>query len=246
MNTTNIIECQNLTKIFPGKIALDDVNLQIGRGKIIGLLGPNGSGKTTLIKVLNGLIRPTDGSVSIDGSAPGVYTKSIVSYLPDREYFAKWMKVKDVFDLFCDFYQDFDRAKAAEMCSLLGITEDMRIKEMSKGTKEKVELILVMSRNAQLYLLDEPIGGVDPAARDYILSTIINNYNEEGTVIISTHLIADIEKVLDEVIFIREGRIVRHQDVEEIREVEGKSIEDVFKDTFRLVPNIEGEYRYDR
>ena len=246
MNTPNIIECQNLTKIFPGKIALDDVNLQIGRGKIIGLLGPNGSGKTTLIKVLNGLIRPTDGSVSIDGSAPGVYTKSIVSYLPDREYFAKWMKVKDVFDLFCDFYQDLDRAKATEMCGLLGITEDMRIKEMSKGTKEKVELILVMSRNAQLYLLDEPIGGVDPAARDYILSTIINNYNEEGTVIISTHLIADIEKVLDEVIFIREGRIVRHQDVEEIREVEGKSIEDVFKDTFRLVPNIEGEYRYDR
>ena len=246
MNTPNIIECQNLTKIFPGKIALDDVNLQIGRGKIIGLLGPNGSGKTTLIKVLNGLIRPTDGSVSIDGSAPGVYTKSIVSYLPDREYFAKWMKVKDVFDLFRDFYQDFDRAKATEMCGLLGITEDMRIKEMSKGTKEKVELILVMSRNAQLYLLDEPIGGVDPAARDYILSTIINNYNEEGTVIISTHLIADIEKVLDEVIFIREGRIVRHQDVEEIREVEGKSIEDVFKDTFRLVPNIEGEYRYDR
>lgn len=246
MNTPNIIECQQLTKVFPGKIALDDVNLHVGRGKIVGLLGPNGSGKTTLIKVLNGLIRPTNGHVTIDGYEPGVYTKSIVSYLPDREYFAKWMKVKDAFDFFSDFYADFDRKKATEMCQLLGITEDMHIKEMSKGTKEKVELILVMSRKAQLYLLDEPIGGVDPAARDYILNTIINNYNEEGTVIISTHLIADIEKVLDEVIFIRNGKIVRHQNVEEIREIEGKSVEDVFKDTFRLTLNYEGEYRYDR
>ena len=236
-----LVECLDLTKNFSGKKALDAVNLKIGRGKIIGLLGPNGSGKTTLIKILNGLLEPTFGSVLIDGEKPGPYTKSIVSYLPDRTYFADWMKVSDIFDMFRDFYADFDRKKAEEMCGLLTIGTEEKIKNMSKGTKEKVQLILVMSRKAQLYLLDEPIAGVDPAARDYILSTIINNYNEEGTVIISTHLIADIERVLDEVVFLRNGQVVRHEAVDDIKEKEGKSIDDVFKDTFRM-----GVAGYDR
>ena len=234
MKTKLLVECLDLTKNFSGKKALDAVNLQIGRGKIIGLLGPNGSGKTTLIKILNGLLEPTFGNVLIDGEKPGPYTKSIVSYLPDRTYFADWMKVSDIFDMFCDFYKDFDRSKAEEMCDLLNIGTAEKIKNMSKGTKEKVQLILVMSRKAQLYLLDEPIAGVDPAARDYILSTIINYYNEEGTVIISTHLIADIERVLDEVVFLKNGKVVRHEAVDDIKEKEGKSIDDVFKDTFRM------------
>ncbi|MCI6854034.1 MAG: ABC transporter ATP-binding protein [Firmicutes bacterium] len=241
MKTEMLVECLDLTKNFSGKKALDAVNLKIGRGKIIGLLGPNGSGKTTLIKILNGLLEPTFGSVLIDGEKPGPYTKSIVSYLPDRTYFADWMKVSDIFDMFRDFYADFDRKKAEEMCGLLNIGTEEKIKNMSKGTKEKVQLILVMSRKAQLYLLDEPIAGVDPAARDYILSTIINNYNEEGTVVISTHLIADIERVLDEVVFLRNGKVVRHEAVDDIKEKEGKSIDDVFKDTFRM-----GVAGYDR
>ena len=239
MKTGILIQCSGLCKDFGRKEALKDVDLRIGRGKIIGLLGPNGSGKTTLIKLLNGLIRPTKGEILIDGIKPGIYTKSIVSYLPDRSYFADWMHVKDVLDMFEEFYNDFDRCKA------MGITASDRIKTMSKGTREKVQLILVMSRNAQLYLLDEPIAGVDPAARDYILSTIINNYSEDGTVIISTHLISDIERVLDEVIFINGGSVTRHETVDDIKEREGKSIDDVFRDTFRMVP-IAGVNRYDR
>ena len=229
-----LVECMGLTKIFPSRKALDQVNLQIERGKIIGLLGPNGSGKTTLIKILNGLLQPTEGKVMIDGHLPGIYTKAAVSYLPDRSYFADWMTAKDIFDLFGDFYLDFNREKARDMCRALGIEEKSKIKTMSKGTKEKVQLILVMSRQAQLYLLDEPIAGVDPAAREYILSTIINNYNEKGSVLISTHLISDIERVLDEVIFIREGKIIRHEGVDEIKEKEGKSLDAVFRDTFRM------------
>lgn len=236
MKTDNIIECRKLQKSFPGLIALDGIDLDIGRGKIIGLLGPNGSGKTTLIKLLNGLIRPTSGEIKIDGVTPGVYTKSIISYLPDKTYFADWMTVKDIFNMFEDFYTDFSRTKAENMCASLNISSEDRIKTMSKGTKEKVQLILVMSRNAELYLLDEPIAGVDPAAREYILSTIINNYNEEGTVIISTHLISDIERVLDEVVFISNGKILKHDTVDNIKEKEGKSIDDVFKDTFKMVP----------
>ncbi|MCU6754828.1 L-cystine import ATP-binding protein TcyC [uncultured Eubacterium sp.] len=245
MKTGTLIQCSGLCKDFGSKEALKDVDLRIGRGKIIGLLGPNGSGKTTLIKLLNGLIRPTKGEILIDGIKPGIYTKSIVSYLPDRSYFADWMHVKDVLDMFEEFYNDFDRCKAEEMCAAMGITASDRIKTMSKGTREKVQLILVMSRNAQLYLLDEPIAGVDPAARDYILSTIINNYSEDGTVIISTHLISDIERVLDEVIFINGGSVTRHETVDDIKEREGKSIDDVFRDTFRMVP-IAGVNRYDR
>ena len=233
MKTELLVECLELTKNFSGKKALDAVNLQIGRGKIIGLLGPNGSGKTTLIKILNGLLEPTFGRVLIDGEKPGPYTKSIVSYLPDRTYFADWMKVSDIFDMFCDFYKDFDRSKAEEMCSLLNIGTTEKIKNMSKGTKEKVQLILVMSRKAQLYLLDEPIAGVDPAARDYILSTIINHYNPEATVVISTHLIADVEQVLDDVIFIKDGKLVLYNSVDNIREMEGKSIDGLFREVFK-------------
>lgn len=245
MKTELLVECRGLTKNFSGKKALDSIDLKIGRGKIIGLLGPNGSGKTTLIKLLSGLLQPTFGEALIDGAHPSAYTKAAISYLPDKTYFANWMTVKDVLDLFSDFYQDFDRSKAEEMCASMGIQPKDRIKTMSKGTKEKVQLILVMSRKAQLYLLDEPIAGVDPAARDYILSTIINTYNEEGTVVISTHLISDIERVLDEVVFIRNGVIVRHESVDEIKEKEGKSIDDVFKDTFKMIPYM-GVNGYDQ
>lgn len=233
---SNLVICEGLTKVFSGCRALDSVDLRIGRGKVVGLLGPNGSGKTTFIKILNGLLQPTSGKAFIDGHNPGTYTKSIVSYLPDRNYFADWMKVRDIFDLFGDFYSDFDRAKAQDMCRALGIDETMRLKTMSKGTKEKVQMILVMSRKAQLYLLDEPIAGVDPAAREYILGTIINNYNEDGTVVISTHLISDIERILDEVIFIQNGKILCHEAVDEMKAREGKSVDAVFRDYFRMTP----------
>ena len=236
MKTDKLIECRGLCKRFSNTLALDTVDLEVGRGKIIGLLGPNGSGKTTLIKILNGLIKPTLGDVRIDGEEPGVHTKSIVSYLPDRTYFADWMTVNDVVKMFSEFYRDFDMERALDMCAAMNIGISDRIRTMSKGTKEKVQLILVMSRKAELYLLDEPIAGVDPAARDYILTTIINNYNEEGTVIISTHLISDIERILDEVIFIRNGKIVRHEAVDDIKEKEGKSLDEVFKDSFKMVP----------
>lgn len=245
MKTGALVECFDVSKAFGSKLALDRINLNVGRGKIIGLLGPNGSGKTTLIKLINGLIKPTKGEILIEGNKPGVYTKSIVSYLPDKTYFADWMNVNNVLDMFTEFYNDFDRSKAEKMCASMNIDPKDRIKTMSKGTREKVQLILVMSRKAELYLLDEPIAGVDPAARDYILTTIINNYNEEGTVIISTHLISDIERILDEVIFIKDGKLVRHESVDEIKEKEGKSIDDVFKDIFRMEP-FAGVNRNDR
>ena len=241
MKMTVLAECHGLTKRFSGKTALDGVDLRIGRGKVIGLLGPNGSGKTTIIKILNGLLQPTSGEVLINGQKPGVYTKSIVSYLPDKTYFADWMTVKDLINMFHEFYGDFDSAKAEKMCAAMEIAPADRIKTMSKGTKEKVQLILVMSRKAELYLLDEPIAGVDPAARDYILSTIINNYNEAGTVILSTHLISDIERILDEVVFISQGKIVRHEAIDDIKEREGKSIDGVFKDTFKVVEGKGGK-----
>ena len=236
-----LIRLTGLTKSFGAKRALSGIDLEVGRGKIVGLLGPNGSGKTTLIKILNGLLRPTSGVALIDGHAPGVETKSHVSYLPDRMYFADWMKAADLMDLFSDFYADFDRQKAAEMFSALGIRPMERIKTMSKGTKEKVQLVLVMSRQAELYLLDEPIAGVDPAARDFILNTILTNYNENGTVLISTHLIADIERVLDEVIFLQNGQIVRHDSVDNISATEGKSVDQLFREIFRAVPYQGGD-----
>ena len=228
-----LLNCQNLTKRYGYKTALDNIDLSLERGRIIGLLGPNVSGKTTLIKLINGLLAPSSGSIAINGFAPGPETKKIVSYLPERTYFNSWMKVTDILNFFCDFYEDFDRNRAADMLRRLGIDENERLGAMSKGTKEKVQLIMVMSRDAQLYCLDEPIGGVDPAARDYILQTIITNYNEHASVLISTHLIADIENVLDDVIFIQNGHIRLHASVDEIREQEGKSVDALFREVFR-------------
>ncbi|MGN0365024.1 MAG: ABC transporter ATP-binding protein [Suilimivivens sp.] len=230
---SELVEIRNLTKIYEKKkVALDHLNLTIGRGKIIGLLGPNGSGKTTMIKLLNGLLVASEGEVLINGKAPGPESKSIVSYLPERTYFQNSMKVKELIAYFSDFYQDFRPERAKQMLAGLNISEDARLKTLSKGTREKVQLIMVMSRNAQLYILDEPIAGVDPAARDYILKTIITNYNENATVIISTHLISDIERVLDEVIFIRDGRLILQETVEEIREKKGKSVDAYFREVF--------------
>ena len=228
-----LVTCTGLTKRYGGKTALSGLNLELGRGRIVGLLGPNGSGKTTLIKILCGLLQPTEGAVLVDGQKVGPSSKAIISYLPDRMYFADWMKATDLFDLFADFYADFDRVRAMSMCASLGVTPSDRLKSMSKGTKEKVQLVLVMARKAQLYLLDEPIAGVDPAARDFILSTILTNYNEDGTVLISTHLISDIEKVLDEAIFLKDGQITLHDTVDNIRERENKSVDALFRDVFR-------------
>ena len=229
----SLVRIEHLTKYYGAKKALNDVNLNIGSGRIIGLLGPNGSGKTTLIKLLNGLLQPDAGEIAINGNRPGVITKSEVSYLPDRPYFGDWMKVEDVLKLFSDFYWDFDRERAETMCKALGIATNAKIKTLSKGMKEKVQLILVMSRSAKLYLLDEPIAGVDPAARDLILDTILANYNPDSTVIISTHLIGDIERVLDEVIFLKEGNVVLHDTTDNIREQEGKSIDALFREMFK-------------
>lgn len=228
-----ILECIDLTKKFGTKEALSEVSCQFPRGRIVGLLGPNGSGKTTLIKTATGLLTPTSGQLLVAGMAPSVETKKIVSYLPDRTYLSDWMTVTQLIAFFDDFYEDFNSVKAYNMISDLGIDTKDRIKTMSKGTKEKVQLILVMSRDAELYLLDEPIGGVDPAARDYILNTIITNYNENATVVISTHLIADIEKVLDEVVFINQGHIVMNASVDEIREKQHKSVDELFREVFK-------------
>ncbi|WP_040197440.1 ABC transporter ATP-binding protein [Candidatus Soleaferrea massiliensis] len=228
-----ILQCRNLTKGFSGRLALNNVNLDIERGRIIGLLGPNGSGKSTLIKLVNGLLTPNAGTVLVNGQAPGIESKKVVSYLPERTYLNDWMRVSNLISFFSDFYSDFDAKKAYDMLRRLNINPQDRLKTMSKGTKEKVQLILVMSREAQLYLLDEPIAGVDPAARDYILNTIITNYNREASVIISTHLISDIEQVLDDVIFINAGNIVLTSSVDQIREKEGKSVDTLFREVFR-------------
>lgn len=228
-----ILEIKNLTKKYYTKEALCNINLNIDSGKIVGLLGPNGSGKTTLIKLLAGLLTATSGNVLIDNKKVGVETKAIVSYLPDKPYFAGWMKVHDILAFFSDFYRDFDMKKATEMLELLKIGVNDRIKTMSKGTKEKLNLVLVMSRNANLYLLDEPIGGVDPAARDYILKTIISNYREDSSVIIATHHISDVEKILDDVIFLNQGKIELNSAVEDLREQRGKSIDEIFREAYK-------------
>lgn len=228
-----LLRCDGITKKYGPLIALNNIDLSIEGGRIIGLLGPNGSGKTTLIKLINGLLTPTSGSLTVCGGAPGVETKKVVAYLPDSNYLNSWMTVGQLVDMFCDFYEDFRRDTAIEMHTRLGITTGVRLKTLSKGNKEKVSLILVMSRSAKLYVLDEPIAGVDPATRDYIISTIIGNYNPEASVIISTHLISDIEQVLDEVIFINNGNIVLHKSVDAIREESGKSADELFREVFK-------------
>lgn len=229
----SLVECKHVTKKYGAKVALDDVNLTIEKGKIIGLLGPNGSGKTTLIKLLNDLLVPNSGEILIQGNHPGVETKKIISYLPERTYLNFNMKIKEVIQYFKDFYEDFREEVAYELLKKLDINPDDKLKTLSKGMKEKVQLILVMSRKAQLYILDEPIGGVDPAARDYILDTILKNFNEEATIIISTHLISDIEKILDEVIFIKKGKIVLHESSDQLRDESGKSIDGYFREEFK-------------
>ena len=228
-----ILECRELTKYFDSSLALDHVSLTVEPGRIVGLLGPNGSGKSTLIKLANGLLVPSSGAVTIDGHAPGPETKELVSYLPERTYLSGWMNVVQLLDFFCDFYPDFDRDAAEHMLTALEISPKLRIRQMSKGTREKVQLIMVMSRAARLYLLDEPIGGVDPATRDYILSTIISNYNPDAAVVISTHLIADVEKVLDEVVFIDRGHLVLQSSVDQIREEKGMSVDALFREVFK-------------
>ncbi len=228
-----ILECKSLSKRFSNVMALSNIDLTLERGRIIGLLGPNGSGKTTLIKLINGLLVPTSGKLLINGNEPGIETKKVVSYLPERTYLPDWMRITDTIDFFQDFYADFDKKKAFDMLDRLHLDPSKRMKSLSKGTKEKVQLILVMSRKADLYCLDEPIGGVDPAARDYILNTIISNYNENATVLISTHLISDIETVLDEVVFIKEGKLTLHSSVDDIRSKEGKSVDTLFREVFR-------------
>ena len=228
-----ILECQRLTKRYGNFFALSDLSFTLERGQIIGLLGPNGSGKTTLIKRIHGLLVPSDGQIAVNGCAPGVESKKIVSYLPDRDCLPSQIRVKDALTLYSDCYSDFSMERAAKMLDALEIDRHSRLSALSKGTKEKVQLILVMSRDAQLYVLDEPIGGVDPAARDYILRTILTNYSENATILISTHLISDIENVLDHVLFLKAGHLVLNEAVDEVRTKYGKSVDSLFREVFR-------------
>ena len=228
-----ILECQKLTKKYGNFFALSNVDLSLERGKIVGLLGPNGSGKTTLIKLANGLLTPSDGHIMINGLEPGPATKKIVSYLPDHSFFNGHMKVKHLMAYYADFYRNFSTERALKMLDALEIDKDKRLNALSKGAQEKVQLVLVMSRDADLYILDEPIGGVDPAARDYILRTILSNYSENSTVLISTHLITDIEQVLDHVIFLQNGQISLNTSVDEIRTEYGKSVDALFREVFK-------------
>ena len=230
---STLLECKNLTKRYGKKTALDQVNLKIERGHIIGLLGPNGSGKTTLIKIMNGLLMPSEGEITVEGNPIGIESKKVISYLPDHTYLNMNQKVRDVIKFFKTFYEDFDENRAYDMLAKLQINPDDPLKTMSKGTKEKVQLILVMSRRADLYVLDEPIAGVDPAARDYILNIILTNYDQNASILISTHLISDIENILDEVIFIQNGQIKLTSSVEEIRQEKGKSVDALFRELFR-------------
>jgi len=228
-----LLEIKNLNKSFDKKEILKDVNISIPEGKIIGLLGKNGAGKTTLIKLINDLLTPTSGKILVNGKEVGVESKKIISYLPERTYLNKQMKVSEVIDYFSDFYENFDSDKAKKLLKDLDLDINQKLSKMSKGMQEKVQLVLVMSRNADLYILDEPLGGVDPATRDYILDTILSNFNENASVIISTHLISDIERILDEVIFIDKGKIVLQSDADKLRKKEKASIDEIFRRMFK-------------
>ncbi len=228
----NIVEIKNLTKKYSNKKALDNINLNIEEGKVVGILGPNGSGKTTLIKILVGLLRQTSGEVLIDGQRIGVYTKGVVSYLPDRNFLYKWMRIEDAMNLYKDFYSDFAEEKFNDILAFMNLDKSMKIDSLSKGMHEKLNLSLVLSRNAKLYILDEPIAGVDPVAREQILDAIINNYNDKSSMIITTHLVRDMESILDEVVFLKEGKIVLQGNAEELREEKGKQIDDIYKEVF--------------
>ena len=230
---SEVLRCTGVTKRYGKTLALDNVSFALESGKIVGLLGPNGSGKTTLIKLINGLLTPTSGQVMVCGEVPGPATKAQVSYLPDSIYLNSWMTVKQIVNYFQDFYADFRPFLAYEMLERLGISPNRRLKALSKGNKEKVCLILAMSRNAKLYVLDEPIAGVDPAARDYVISTILQAHNPDSTVLISTHLISDIEQILDEVLFIQNGHLLLQKSAHQIREEEGKTVDALFREVFR-------------
>ena len=232
-----ILECKDLSKYYDRSLGLDHLSLQLEPGHIVGLLGPNGSGKSTLIKLANGLLTPDAGEILIDGKSPCRETKKIVSYLPERTYLSDWMTVVQLLDFFCDFYPDFDREAAEHMLTALEISPTQRIKQMSKGTREKVQLIMVMSRRARVYILDEPIAGVDPAARDYILKTIIQDYSEDASILLSTHLIADVEQLLDDVIFLKDGQIILSSSVEEIRDTRHQSVDSYFREVFSCSQN---------
>jgi len=233
-----VLSAVGLTMRYPGTLALDNLTLELPKGRIIGLLGPNGSGKTTFIKLAAGLLTPTGGSLTVCGKPIGPESKALVSYLPDRPYFGKQMTVSQQLDFFQDFYGDFDRERAERMLAGLGISPLAKFRTLSKGTQEKVQLVLVMSRRAQLYLLDEPIGGVDPAARDYILSTIITNYDPNATILLSTHLISDVERVLDDFIFLYQGKVIRSGNADEARELTGKSLDELFREVFKCSVNF--------
>lgn len=228
-----ILKASNIIKIYSNKTALDNVSLQLEKGKILGLLGPNGGGKTTFLKMIAGLTRPTSGEILVDGEKPGIYTKSIVSYLPDVNYLYNWMRIKDAVEFFKDFYNDFDENKAKELLKFMKLNENQKVTTLSKGMIEKLSLSLVLARKAKLYVLDEPLGGVDPVARDQILDAILENYSEDSSMIVSTHLVSDIERLFDDVAFISEGRIVLTGNAEELRMNRGKSIDDLFREVFR-------------
>ncbi|NMA48213.1 MAG: ABC transporter ATP-binding protein [Tissierellia bacterium] len=228
----NIIEIKGLTKKYGGIIAINNIDLNIKKGKIIGILGPNGSGKTTLIKLLTGLLHPTNGEIKIDGHLPSVYTKSIISYLPDRNALYNWMKIDDAIKLFMDFYEDFDEKKADSLLEFMKLDRTMKVSELSKGMKEKLNLTLVLARKAKVYIMDEPIAGVDPVARDQILKAIIDNYEENSTMIITTHLVKDMENIFDELVFIGDGEIVLQGDAETLREEKKINIDDIYKEIF--------------
>lgn len=228
----NIIEIKNLSKFYSGKKALDNLNLNISKGKVLGILGPNGSGKTTLIKIMAGILRQSKGDLYIDSNKPGVYTKSIVSYLPDRSFLYDWMTIQDSIDLFIDFYKDFDETKAYDLLDFMKLDKNMKVKELSKGMHEKLNLTLVLSRNAKVYILDEPIAGVDPVARDQILDAIIKSYNAESTMIITTHLVRDMENMFDDVVFLREGTVELSGNAEALREERNMQIDDLYKEIF--------------
>ena len=232
-----VLKATGLKKSYGGTRALDGLELELPQGKIVGLLGPNGSGKTTFLKIAAGLLTPSAGELTICGQKIGPETKAVVSYLPDKTYLNRQQRITEILEFFQDFYRDFDRERAENMLSALHIDTSARLKTLSKGNQEKVQLVLVMSRRAKLYLLDEPIGGVDPAARDYILNTIITNYDPSATVLISTHLIADVERVLDEFVFLSQGRIVRQGSTDETREETGKSLDELFREVFRCLEN---------
>ena len=228
-----MLEIKNVHKKYLSHSVLEGVGFSIPRGKIVGLLGPNGCGKTTILKLISGLLQLDEGEIRINGICPGQQTKSMISYLPERSYLNDWMKISDILNLFSDFYADFDRERAEQMLTDLKISKEEKLKTMSKGTKEKVQLILVMSRRASLYLLDEPIGGVDPATREYILHTILKNFDENSSILITTHLIQDVETIFDQVLFLNQGKIVIDGEVDEIREKYGKSIDGLFREVFR-------------